>query len=110
MTYPYDPNHPPVLGYPPRNNGLAIASLCVSLAAIMTCYGALLVGPVGAVLGHVSLREIKRAPHLYHNRSMALAGIIIGWSVFALWALLITFVIMAATGVLGPDLESAFND
>ncbi|MER5394372.1 DUF4190 domain-containing protein [Saccharopolyspora sp. NPDC002686] len=118
MTYPYDPNNPYYqapspygTGYPqlPRNNGMAIASMCVSLAAIFTCYGALLVGPIGAILGHVSMREINRDPQAYTNRSMALTGIIVGWSLFAVWALLITFVVLAATGVLGPALQGEFD-
>ncbi|MER7012533.1 DUF4190 domain-containing protein [Saccharopolyspora sp. NPDC000359] len=112
MTYPYDPYNPyQVPGYPPppRNNGMAIASMVVSLAAILTCYGALLVGPVGAILGHVSMREINQNPQAFSNRSMALTGIIVGWSVFALWALILTFVILAATGVLGAALQESFN-
>ncbi|MER7082160.1 protein of unknown function [Saccharopolyspora kobensis] len=119
MTYPYDPNNSyyqtpqpyGMGGYPPmpRNNGMAIASMCVSLASIFTCYGALLIGPIGAILGHVSLREINRDPQAYTNRSMALTGIIVGWSLFAAWALLLTFVILAATGVLGADLQEGFD-
>ncbi|MGP4016421.1 DUF4190 domain-containing protein [Saccharopolyspora sp. 5N708] len=117
MSYPYDQNPyqqvpPPYgMGYPqgPRNNGMAIASMCVSLAAILTCYGAILVGPVGAILGHVALREINRAPQAYSNRSMALVGIIVGWIIAGLWALFFTFVILAATGVLGPDVQESFD-
>jgi hypothetical protein len=120
MTYPYDPQNPyqqqvPIVGghgYPqgPKNNGMAIASMCVSLAAIFTCYGAILIGPVGAILGHVSMREINRNPQAYTNRSMALVGIIVGWVVPGLWALFITFMILAGTGVLGPDLYDWLND
>ncbi|MGW3469760.1 DUF4190 domain-containing protein [Saccharopolyspora sp. NPDC000995] len=120
MTYPHDPQNPyqqqvPIVvgpGYPmmPRNNGMAIASMCVSLAAIFTCYGAILIGPVGAILGHVSMREINRNPQAYTNRAMALTGIIVGWVVPALWVLFITFMILAATGVLGSGLQSSFDD
>ncbi|MEV0052492.1 DUF4190 domain-containing protein [Saccharopolyspora shandongensis] len=118
MTYPYDQNPyqqapmPYGPGYPmmPRNNGMAIASMCVSLAAIFTCYGAILIGPVGAILGHVSLREINRNPKAYTNRSMALTGIIVGWVVPSLWLLFITFMILAATGVLGTGIQSSFDN
>ncbi|KAA5828648.1 DUF4190 domain-containing protein [Saccharopolyspora hirsuta] len=119
MTYPYDPYNPyqqpqpPYgMGYPPppRNNGMAIASMCVSLAAIMTCYGAILVGPIGAILGHVALREINRNPQAFTNRNMALTGIIIGWVVPGLWALLIAFLVLSGTGALGPGLYEWIND
>ncbi|MCI2420945.1 DUF4190 domain-containing protein [Saccharopolyspora sp. K220] len=117
MSYPYDQNPyqpaPPPYGpgFPqgPRNNGMAIASMCVSLAAIFTCYGAILIGPVGAILGHVAMREINRNPQAYNNRSMALVGIIVGWVVPALWALVIIFIILGATGVLGPSVQDSFD-
>ncbi|MGW1679546.1 DUF4190 domain-containing protein [Saccharopolyspora sp. NPDC002376] len=119
MTYPYDPNaqyyqapQPYGMGYPqpPRNNGMAIASMCVSLASILMCHASVVVGPVGAILGHVSLREIKRNPQAYTNRGMALTGIIVGWSLFAVWASIIAFLILAATGLLGSALEAELSN
>ncbi|GAA0532254.1 hypothetical protein GCM10011581_16780 [Saccharopolyspora subtropica] len=121
MTYPHDPQNPnpyqPPQVYPygpgvpmgPRNNGMAIASMCVSLAAIFTCYGAILIGPVGAILGHVAMREINQNPQRYTNRSMAKVGIIVGWLVPGLWLAFILFLILAGTGVLGPDLYDWLN-
>lgn len=68
----------------PRLNGLAIASLCVSLIGLVAVLGSVLLGPIGAILGHKALGQIKRAPSAYRNRGMALAGVIIGWIAAAL--------------------------
>ena len=117
MTYPYNQNPyqqpmPIGPGYPmgPRNNGMAIASMCVSLAAILTCYGSIVIGPIGAILGHVSLREINRNPQAYTNRGMAVTGIIVGWTLPTLWLLFIAFMILAGTGFLGDGLYDSFNN
>lgn len=80
---------------PPSNNGLAIASMCVSLGALTTCYVGLVVGPVGAILGHVALRQIDREPQRFTGRGMALAGIIIGWIQCAAWLIFGTIVAIA---------------
>jgi hypothetical protein len=66
-------------GYPypvaRRTNGLAIASLVVSIAAFFVCLG---VGSaVGAILGHVARKQISQRGE--DGAGMALAGIIIGW-------------------------------
>ncbi|HEY2672709.1 MAG TPA: DUF4190 domain-containing protein [Rugosimonospora sp.] len=64
----------------PKNNGLAIASLVVSLAGVLflACYGGGgLVGLVGAILGHVAKRQIRERNE--GGGGMATAGIIIGW-------------------------------
>lgn len=60
--------------YGPRNNPLAIASLVVSI-------GAVVVGPiasiVGVVLGHLALRQIARGVGV--GRGMAMGGLITGY-------------------------------
>jgi hypothetical protein len=71
-------------GYPyiapaPHTNGLAIASLVVSLASIVLCG---LPAIVGAILGHVARRQIRERGEA--GDGMALAGIIVGWIVFGL--------------------------
>lgn len=84
-----------------RTNGLAIASMVVSLVSIVTLYGALLVGLVGAILGHVARRQINDQPQVYEGQGMALAGIIIGWITFGGWlvttGLIVVFVVWAGT-------------
>ncbi|WP_442935093.1 DUF4190 domain-containing protein [Micromonospora sp. CPCC 206061] len=72
---------PPQYGPPqpgPRTNGLAIASLVLSLASISVCVSA----PIGAVLGHIARRQIAERGE--SGDGMARAGIIIGWIVTAL--------------------------
>jgi hypothetical protein len=71
----------PGYGYtPPKpTNGMAIASLVVSLVGLVTCGVG---GLVGAILGHVAKRQIRDRDQA--GDGLALAGIIIGWIVFVL--------------------------
>jgi hypothetical protein len=72
-------------GYPaysqPRTNGMAIASMIVSLVALpgLVCYAVpgLIMGIVGAILGHVARRKIKQTGE--NGDGMALTGVIVGW-------------------------------
>jgi len=64
---PPPPSDGPVPSASRGTNGLAIASFVVSL----TCCG-----PLGAILGFVSLGQIKRTGE--QGRGMAIAGIVIG--------------------------------
>ncbi|GIF24333.1 hypothetical protein BJ973_007812 [Actinoplanes tereljensis] len=96
---PYLP--PPVnpYGYPPpqQTEGLAIASLVVSCAAVLgLCFygfGAIL-GIVGAILGHVARKRIARDGS--GGAGMALAGIIVGWIVTALVGLGVAAIVIYA--------------
>lgn len=77
---------PPQYGPPPpgqRTNGLAIASLVLSLASVSVCISA----PIGAILGHIARRQIAERGE--SGDGMARAGIIIGWIVTALLAAVI---------------------
>ncbi|SDY05184.1 protein of unknown function [Micromonospora pattaloongensis] len=106
---PPAPGYPPY-GYPvmaaPPSNGLSIASLVVSIVGIVGLCGYGLggyLGIAGAVLGHVSRRQIRTRAQLGQPESgdgMALAGIIMGWiatvvAVLATAALVIFFVWLA---------------
>ncbi|MEJ7584991.1 MAG: DUF4190 domain-containing protein [Acidimicrobiales bacterium] len=86
---------------PPRKvNGLAIAALCTSIGAVLftfTCGIGIIAGPVGAILGHVSLGQIKRSGE--EGRGLALAGVIIGWALTALAAaVIVLFTVVAVSG------------
>lgn len=91
--------HQPVQGYNPppqkKTNGLAIASLIV----------AFIVAPVGAILGHVSLGQIKKNNE--GGRGLALAGIIIGWAFTAIGLITSIFMIMGAMAAINAANEYA---
>lgn len=82
-------------GYPaPRpTNGLAIASLVVSVLSIVVCAGA--PGFIGAILGHVARGQIRREQQ--EGGGLAIAGVIVGWLGFALFVGLV--VLFIALGV-----------
>ncbi|AJR18398.1 DUF4190 domain-containing protein [Pimelobacter simplex] len=82
-------------GYPaPRpTNGLAIASLVVSVLSIVVCVGA--PGFIGAILGHVARGQIRREQQ--EGGGLALAGVIVGWLGSALFVGMV--VLFIALGV-----------
>lgn len=97
------PAYPPGYGYPaaPPQSGLAVASLVVSIVAVLGLCGYGLggyLGIVGAILGHVAKRQIRERGE--SGGGMATAGIIIGWittgiAVLATAAIIIFFVYIA---------------
>ncbi|GAA1385634.1 DUF4190 domain-containing protein [Catellatospora chokoriensis] len=98
---PYGAYPPP--GYAPypyvylqrRTNGMAIGAMVTALAgAVMLCfYGvpALILGPLGAILGHVARRKIRESGE--EGDGMALTGIIVGWIATALGLLIIAAIV-----------------
>lgn len=92
---PYQPDQPPYQPYgaygqpvqsfgypaPPSTNGMAIASLVVSIISLTACLGA--TGIIGAILGHVAKGQIRERNE--QGGGLATAGIIIGWAGFALF-------------------------
>jgi hypothetical protein len=76
------PVYPGYHPYPPPRptNGMAIAAMVVSLVGVLGLCGYGLggyIGIVGAILGHVSRRQIRDRGE--NGDGMALAGIIVGW-------------------------------
>lgn len=82
---PYDggpyPAGAPGYPAPPRTNGLAIASLCVSIGSIVLCLG--LPGIAGALMGHSARKQIRNDP-TQTGEGLAVGGIVVGWVAFAL--------------------------
>jgi hypothetical protein len=67
----------PQYGYPyaeRKTNGLAIASMVVSLVSIATCG---LLGIAGAIMGHMARKQIAERGD--EGSGMATTGIIVGW-------------------------------
>jgi hypothetical protein len=77
-----------------KTNTMAIVSLVLALCGLCTVIAA----PIGAILGHVGRRQIRDRGE--GGAGLALAGIIVGWVVTALWvayfAVVIGFVVYAA--------------
>jgi hypothetical protein len=97
----------PAYGYPaapanPPTNGLAIASLILSLVGIASCITA----PVGAILGHVARRQIRERGE--GGDGMAKAGIIVGWILTGLLVLLIAFYVVVIIFAINSDSPSSY--
>jgi len=90
MEQPYGSyTPPPSYGYPPPappTNGLAIASLVLSLLGLI---GVLpLLGTVlGLIFGYSARNQIAQSQGTQGGEGLAKAGIIIGWVALGLWAL-----------------------
>jgi hypothetical protein len=84
----------PIFIQQPKNNGLALASMVVSIAGVvlLVCYGiGGAAGLVGAILGHVARRQIREREE--GGDGMALAGIIVGWVTVGISLLILAIVI-----------------
>ncbi|MGC1212247.1 MAG: DUF4190 domain-containing protein [Micromonospora sp.] len=96
----YPPPAYPMPGYQPSppQNGLAIAAMIVSIVGALGLCGYGLggyIGVVGAILGHVSRKQIRERGE--SGEGFAMAGIIVGWictviAVLATIALVVFFV------------------
>ena len=87
---------------PPRSqqtDGFAIASLvvsCVSILGLCTWGIGSLLGVLGAIFGHVARRRIRASGA--GGSGVALAGIIVGWTIAAIGLLLVVvLIVMIAT-------------
>lgn len=99
--YPYDYGYGGYFG-PPRSqqaDGFAIASLVVSSVAVLgLCAWGIgsLLGVLGAIFGHVARRRIRASGA--GGSGVALAGIIVGWTIAAIGLiLLVVFIVLIAT-------------
>ncbi|MEV4631400.1 DUF4190 domain-containing protein [Micromonospora sp. NPDC049523] len=99
--------YPPGYGYPatPPQNGMAVASLVVSIVGVLGLCGYGLggyLGIVGAILGHVAKRQIRERGE--SGAGMATAGIIIGWITTAIAVIATVLIIIFAVYVANnPD-------
>lgn len=71
-------------------NVMAILSLVLSILGLFTCITA----PIGAILGHVSKRQIAQSGE--DGGGLATAGIIIGWAIVALYLIGTAVVVIIA--------------
>jgi hypothetical protein len=118
---PGDPNAYPPGQYPPgqyppqfyvqprKTNGLAIASMIVSILSLTSCCGP--VGVVGAILGHKAKGQIAQTGE--EGEGMATAGVIVGWISFGLFLVVaigygIIIAIAAADGAFDSGTSSGY--
>lgn len=92
-VYPTVPQYAPYPAYAPpvpaarqrRTNGMSIASLVVAIVGLLSspCWGAgAAIGLVGAVLGHVGLRQTRQRDE--EGGGLAIAGVTVGWVAVAI--------------------------
>ncbi len=89
-------------GYAPAaparpTNVLAIVSLIASIAGLS--FVPLLGSIAGAIMGHISLRQVKTSGE--NGRGLALAGAIVGWVGTGMWVLLIVFWVIWVVFIIG---------
>ncbi|WP_344902800.1 DUF4190 domain-containing protein [Actinomadura meridiana] len=91
VQHHYYGSGPPV---PPRNNGMAIASMVLGIIGVISC--GLLLFSIGAVImGHVAQSQIKRTGEA--GSGMAIAGLILGY-IFAVIGLLYWILVVGVYG------------
>jgi Domain of unknown function (DUF4190) len=80
---PYPPQSASPYGYAatPQQNSMALVSMILSLVGLVSWITA----PVGAILGHIALKQIRQTGE--SGEGMAKAGIIIGWIITGLGVL-----------------------
>ncbi len=91
---PY-PHYPPYGYYSPltiQTSGWAIASLVCAIVGIATLN--FIPGLLGAIFGHVALREIKSSNGWRNGQGMAMAGMIIGYIATGLSLLIVVLYIL----------------
>jgi hypothetical protein len=75
----------------PPTNGLAIASLILSISAFVALP---LIGSIaGVICGHMARAQLRRAQYAQEGNGLALAGLIVGWVGIAFYALLLLFLL-----------------
>jgi hypothetical protein len=84
-TYPAYIYGPPP---PAKTNSLAVTSMVLALVGL-ACG---LTAPIGAIMGHVARRQIRERGE--SGDGMALAGIIVGWIVTALFVAYLVFLVI----------------
>jgi hypothetical protein len=78
-------------GPPPRNNGLAVASLvCACAGVIPFLFG--LPSLLGIIFGFVARGQIKRSRGVQKGEGLAIAGIIVGFGVIGLFIIVVVLV------------------
>lgn len=92
---PYAPSGYQPYAQRPKTNVLAILSIVFAFGGIIIWPLVILTSPAGAIMGHIALGKIKQSGE--GGRGLALAGIIGGWIMTALFILIVGLVIILAS-------------
>jgi len=82
---------------PKPNDGSAIASLIMGVAAFLVC--PLLLGVLAVVFGYIGKRNIEDSGGTLGGESFAVAGIILGWINIAIFAIIAIIVLVVRLAV-----------
>jgi hypothetical protein len=95
VPWQQDPRHDPAsaayepYGYPPqKTNGMAVASLVLSISALFCGFPAIL----GIICGHIALGQINRRGG--HGRGLAIAGLVIGYVFVVLFLVFVVILVL----------------
>jgi hypothetical protein len=87
---------------PPRTNGLAVASLVCACAGIIPfLFG--LPSLLGIIFGFVARGQIKNAHGAQGGAGLALAGIIVGFSLIGLFIIAVLLIAIFGTSTHSPS-------
>lgn len=81
---------------PKSTNGFAIASLVLGISSLPFCYGGILTGILGFILGLVGLRQINADPDRIDGKGLAIAGIVVSIVATLIWGFFLLVVLIAA--------------
>lgn len=109
--YGFEPyGGPPLYQAPRSTNGLAIASMVVSIVSVLgvlaLCGVGGIFGAAGAIMGHVARAQVRRDNAA--GDGFALAGIIIGWITFAI-AILVVIAFVVFVVALGHSVDTPYG-
>lgn len=94
--YPTAPYYPGPM--PRKTNGMAIASLTLSIASwiVIPLIGAVL----GVIFGHIALGQLRRSDGAEEGRGLAIAGLAVGYVHMVIWllvGLVVVIIVLVAT-------------
>lgn len=98
--YPQRPAPPPYYAAPPQTNGLAVASLVLSLlglVGILPLLGTIL----GLIFGYSAKGQIAASRGTQGGEGLAQAGIVIGWVTLGLYGLALCLVLLLGLAIPG---------
>jgi hypothetical protein len=84
----------PGWGYPatPRTNGMAIAALILAVLGLVACG---IPSIAAVVFGHIGIHQINRSDGAEQGKGLAIAGLIIGYLMIAVFAWIVIAAVMA---------------